>query len=54
MRSSCTVRELGDLNWILLGIHSARIDISNRDAGLNEALGLNCAWYADILPGSVS
>lgn len=49
MRSSCTVRELGDLNWILLGIHSARIDISNRDAGLNEALGLNCAWYADIL-----
>ncbi len=49
MRSSSTIPELGNLNWILLGIHSARIDISNRDSGLNEALGLNCAWYADIL-----
>jgi hypothetical protein len=39
----------GDLPWILLGIHSARLDVGTRDLILDEALGLNCAWYADIL-----
>lgn len=39
----------GDLPWILLGIHSARLDVGSRDLELDEALGLNCAWYADIL-----
>ncbi|MDR3418596.1 MAG: trypsin-like peptidase domain-containing protein [Nevskia sp.] len=39
----------GDLPWMLLGIHSARLDIGTRDLKLDEALGLNCAWYADIL-----
>ncbi len=38
-----------DLPWILLGIHSARLDVGPRDLELDEALGLNCAWYADIL-----
>jgi S1-C subfamily serine protease len=38
-----------DLPWILLGIHSTRVDVGTRDASLDEALGLNCAWYADIL-----
>jgi hypothetical protein len=38
-----------DLPWVLLGVHSARIDLGTRDAKLDEALGLNCAWYADIL-----
>jgi len=38
-----------DLPWKLLGIHSARIDAGTRDPDLDEALGLNCAWYADIL-----
>jgi hypothetical protein len=33
---------------MLLGIHSARLDVG-RDLKLDEALGLNCAWYADIL-----
>lgn len=37
------------LPWMLLGVHSARIDVGTRDLGLDEALGLNCAWYADIL-----
>jgi S1-C subfamily serine protease len=41
-------KSLGDLPWILLGVHSARVDVS-RDLQLDEALGLNCAWYADIL-----
>jgi hypothetical protein len=40
---------LGDLHWKLLGIHSARLDVGTRDQKLDEALGLNCAWYADIL-----
>ncbi len=39
----------GDLPWLLLGVHSARLDIGTRDLKLDEALGLNCAWYADIL-----
>ena len=39
----------GDLPWMLLGVHSARIDVGTRDLKLDEALGLNCAWYADIL-----
>lgn len=38
-----------DLPWTLLGIHSARVDIGTRDLVLDEALGLNCAWYADML-----
>jgi S1-C subfamily serine protease len=41
--------ELGDLPWMLLGVHSARLDLGHRDLELDEALGLNCAWYADIL-----
>jgi hypothetical protein len=39
----------GDLPWKLLGVHSARLDVGSRDHQLDEALGLNCAWYADIL-----
>ena len=39
----------GDLPWKLLGVHSAVIDMGTRDHQIDEALGLNCAWYADIL-----
>lgn len=38
-----------ELPWLLLGIHSARLDVGTRDMAIDEALGLNCAWYADIL-----
>jgi hypothetical protein len=38
-----------DLPWTLIGIHSARLDVGTRDLQLDEALGLNCAWYSDIL-----
>ena len=42
--------EQADLRgWRLLGVHSARMDMSGRDLALDESLGLNCAWYADIL-----
>lgn len=37
------------LPWKLLGIHSARLDMRTREEGVDESLGLNCAWYADIL-----
>ena len=49
MRSTNHDRLLGNLPWMLLGIHSARLDVGTRDLELDEALGLNCAWYADIL-----
>jgi len=49
MRASQSSRKLGDLPWMLLGVHSARLDLGSRDLSLDEALGLNCAWYADIL-----
>jgi len=35
--------------WMLLGVHSAKLDITNRDASQDESLDLNFAWYADIL-----
>ncbi len=50
MRVSERDTMLGDLPWMLLGVHSARLDLGTRDLVLDEALGLNCAWYADILP----
>ena len=37
------------LPWKLLGVHSARLDMAGRDLAVDETLGLNCAWYADIL-----
>ena len=39
----------GELPWLLLGVHSSRLDVGTRDQQQDEALGLNSAWYADIL-----
>lgn len=41
--------QAGDLPWKLVGIHSARLDLGTRDIQLDEALGLNCTWFADVL-----
>jgi S1-C subfamily serine protease len=41
--------DAGRLPWKLLGVHSSRMDMGTRDQQLDESLGLNCAWYADIL-----
>ncbi|MEX2616414.1 MAG: trypsin-like peptidase domain-containing protein [Alphaproteobacteria bacterium] len=49
MRSANPDPAISDLPWKLLGIHSARLDVGTRDLNIDEALGLNCAWYADIL-----
>ena len=49
LRTTTEHSALGDLQWILLGIHSARMDMGSRDAEVDEVLGLNSVWYADIL-----
>jgi len=49
MRASERPQPDGELPWILLGVHSAVFDVGTRDLNIDEALGLNCAWYADIL-----
>lgn len=40
----------GLAGWQLLGVHSTRMDMRTRDRVEDESLGLNCAWYADVLP----
>ncbi|MFO6419384.1 trypsin-like serine peptidase [Hylemonella sp. W303a] len=35
--------------WQLLGVHSTRMDMRTRDRVEDESLGLNCAWYTDVL-----
>jgi len=49
MRDSSPEAQSAALPWKLLGVHSARMDMGDRDLVLDESLGLNCAWYADIL-----
>jgi hypothetical protein len=49
MRVRDEAKSLGDLPWVLLGIHSARLEVGSRNIELDERLGLNCAWYADVL-----
>jgi len=39
----------GGIPWRLMGVHSARMDMRDRDTEQDETLGLNCTWYADIL-----
>ena len=36
--------------WQLVGVHSTRMDMRTRDQAVDESLGLNCAWYSDVLP----
>ena len=44
-----TAHNDAELPWKLLGVHAARMDMKTRDLEQDESLGLNCAWYADIL-----
>jgi hypothetical protein len=39
----------GPLPWKLLGVHASGFDMRDRDREVDESLGLNIAWYADIL-----
>ena len=36
-------------SWKLLGVHSASLDVSNRDPSQDEPMGLNLAWYASVV-----
>lgn len=49
MRKGAASDPAGGLPWVLLGVHSARLDVGTRDASIDEGLGLNCAWFADAL-----
>lgn len=49
MRAAAQDGATGGLPWKLLGVHAARLDMGTRDLQQDESLGLNCAWYADIL-----
>jgi hypothetical protein len=35
--------------WKLLGVHSASLDVSDRDPQQDEKLGLNMTWYASLI-----
>lgn len=43
------INATSDIPWMLLGVHSSRLDTGTRDMQIDEALGLNCCWYADAL-----
>lgn len=44
-----TAPQSARLPWRLLGVHASRLEASTRDPQLDDALGLNAAWYADVL-----
>ncbi len=46
---SPSLKKVGSLSWMLLGVHAARLDVNGADLVQDERLGLNCAWYADAL-----
>ncbi|MDZ4686999.1 MAG: serine protease [Planctomycetaceae bacterium] len=46
---SPALKKVGNLSWMLLGIHASRLDVHEPDLTQDERLGLNCAWYADVL-----
>lgn len=48
-RRNASHNDISPQSWQLLGIHSTRMDMKTRDAAEDESLGLNCAWYADVL-----
>jgi S1-C subfamily serine protease len=49
MRMNDSSDQADGLPWMLLGVHSARLDVGTRDASIDEGLGLNCTWFADAL-----
>ncbi len=46
---SPSLKKVGNLPWMLLGVHAARLDVNAPDLSQDDRLGLNCAWYADAL-----
>lgn len=50
-RIKCATDVAGEFEerWCLLGIHSAALDVSDRDPQQDDRLGLNCTWYARLV-----
>jgi hypothetical protein len=48
-RSAARISGREDMPWRLLGVHTSRMDVNNRDIEEDERLNLNCAWYSDII-----
>ena len=55
-RIKCAALVVGQFEeqWCLLGIHSAALDVSDRDPTQDDRLGLNCTWYASLISEIVS
>jgi hypothetical protein len=49
MRAEASDTACQYLPWKLLGVHSTRLDVGSRNKQIDESLGLNVAWYADVL-----
>ena len=49
MRVAGETNSDAQLPWMLLGIHSARLEANTREPEFDDVLGLNAVWYADIL-----
>lgn len=49
MRARKGAMDKEPLPWRLIGVHASRLDMTLRVSGVDEALGLNTAWYADML-----
>lgn len=43
------VRRPGTFPWMLMGIHSARLEGQHREPDQDETLSLNSSWYPDVL-----
>lgn len=43
------VHNVDRLPWLLLGVHATRVDAADTDLSQDDRLGLNCAWYVDVL-----
>ena len=48
-KRTTTVAGKFEEQWCLLGIHSASVDVSDRDPLQDDRLGLNCTWYARLI-----
>lgn len=47
--AAANFRKIGQLPWMLLGVHAARVDAADTDLAQDDRLGLNCAWYINVL-----
>lgn len=49
LRTNQRVSGRDNFPWMLLGVHSARLDSPNQEQGEDERLNLFAAWYSDVI-----